>query len=86
MPSPVSVHLDEVRRRGLVEAQAEAQRPIGAGPLRAHADLPGQAGLLPGHGQDATGIGHGFLDAARHGLQVARHFPRGAGIEIGFLS
>ncbi|MCY1541759.1 hypothetical protein D9M68_774610 [compost metagenome] len=82
----VAVHFDEVRRRGLVEAQAEPQRPVGAWPLRTHADLSGQAGLLLGHGQNAAGVGHGVLDAARHGVQMARHFLRGACIEVGFLS
>ena len=68
MPSPVSVQVavdfDEISGRGLVEAQAEAQRPVGAGAFRAHADLAGQPGLLFRHRQDAAGMRHGLLDAA----------------------
>ncbi|KAG0925006.1 hypothetical protein G6F31_018898 [Rhizopus arrhizus] len=82
----VAVDFDEVRRRRLVKAQAEAQGPVRARARRAHADLSRQAGFLLGHRQDAAGVGHGFLDASRHGLQMARHFLRGTGVEIRFLS
>src|SRR5439155_12057778 len=45
----------EIAGTRLVEAEAKAQHPIGAGPLAARCDLAGECGLVAFGGENATG-------------------------------
>src|SRR3954453_24064307 len=51
----IVVDKHEIAGARLVEAEAKAQHPIGAGPLATRCDLAGERGLVAFGGENATG-------------------------------
>ena len=82
----VAIDLDKVLRLGFVETEPETQRPVRAWALRADADLPRQACLLPGHRKNAARAGNGFLGASLYRAKVLGQVLRCALVEVRLLA
>src|SRR5712691_2222628 len=82
----IVVDQHEVAGARLVEAETEAQHPVGAGPLAARRDLAGERGLVALGGENPAGERYLLGQRPRRQRQMALHLLAGARVIFGLVA